>query len=237
MIAHVNCLKCGGVQVSVMMHALDPVSGQRTRRLVNLVLGGSLLAFGAFMVLGGIAVAFTANEPAALLIYSLLGALFLAPGGSQLRKYMGAVKVKQFECTGCGHQWTRLADKKGPAKCPACGEAEVFTDTVTADRKTGKKAAWLNTILWAVFAIVLIGGGLWMAISVWQQGDTGVIRWQAGSTLAGLGFLALGISFGRFGVLKVIEYLTANRAKLLTGHCLACGHEWKQWEGAELQAV
>lgn len=237
MIAQVNCLKCGGVQVSAMTHALDPASGQRTRRLVNLVLGGSLLAFGAFFVLGGIAVAFTAKEPAALLIYSLIGALFLAPGGSQLGKYMGAVKVTQFECAGCGHRWARLAGKKGLAKCPACGEAEVFTDTIAADRKTGKRMAWLPTILWAAFAIVLIGGGLWMALSIWQQGDTGVIRWQAGSTLAGLGFLALGIGLGRFGVLAVIGYFTANRARLLTGHCLACGHEWKQWQGAELQVV
>jgi transcription elongation factor Elf1 len=237
MITQMTCPTCGEAHVSVTTHTLDPVSGKQTRGLVNLVLSGSFLAFGACMALFGILVAFTTNVSGALWIYLPIGVLFLVPGGLQLRKYLRAVKVKQFECAGCGHQWSRLADKRESTKCPACGKAEVFTGTIMADRKTGEKVVLLNTILWAVFAIVVIGGGLWMAISIWQEGDTGVIRWRAGSTLAGLGFLALGIGFGRFGVLAVLRYLMADRAKLLIGHCLACGHEWKQWEGAELQAV
>ena len=65
-----------------------------------------------------------------------------------------------------------------------------------------------------------------MAILTWQEGDSGIIRWQYGSTLAGIGFLSIGIGFGRFGVVGVLEYVKADRVRAPFYRCSSCKHEW-----------
>jgi len=237
MAEQITCLQCGGTQVSVKSRALDPASGKPTVVWLALIAGGGAVAFGACMLLGGIGVAISTKMWAALFLYLGVGALFLVPGALGVRKYLRAVKVREFKCADCGHQWMRLKNAKKAVSCPSCGSTEAFQDTFTANRQNGDRVVLWSTILWGIFAVVLIGGTLWMAIMIWAEGDDGMIRWEYGSTLAGIGVLSTGIAFGRFGVIAVINYFKAERTKLSMGHCLACGYQWKQWAGEELQPV
>lgn len=233
MVDQVKCPECEGFQVSVETQTLDPASGKQFRGSVTIVLVVALLLFGLCMLVGGFGFAISEGLPALLFVYIAIAACFIVPGALQLKKFLRAVTVNQFQCSACDHHWTRRIDEKERIKCPACGETDVLADTITADRKTGNKVNLLVTVLWGIFAIVLIGGGLSMAILAWKEGDTGIIRWTFGSTIAGFAYLAIGISVGRYGVRPVLKYYNADRTKLFKGRCLACKYEWKQWEGEE----
>ena len=111
--------------------------------------------------------------------------------------------------------------------CPKCGGVKGAYSHVLIDKNTQKSAkALLQTIIEGLLGIVLIGGCLWLAIDIWQTGDSSSFRWNYGSTLAGIGVLSLGINFGRFGIATIFEYLRANRAPGTAYRCNQCKNEW-----------
>ena len=112
-------------------------------------------------------------------------------------------------------------------ECPKCQGTKGSTWTGLVDKNTGEPTfGLLLAILWAVLALVTIGGGLWMAISIWQEGDSGFIQWTYGPTIAGFAYLAIGIGIGRYGVNGVREYMAADRVTTSLYKCSGCQHQW-----------
>ncbi len=140
-------------------------------------------------------------------------------------------------------QMSKTDDPKSIAEldspCPKCGGTQGVAHTGLADRKTQAATPSRNmAILTGVWAVIAIGGGLLIAISVWQGGDSWIsgslrMEWESGSFLAGLSFLAIGIFLGRPGVLQVLKYRDAERVETTFYKCKACKH---QWNGLQVQA-
>ena len=121
--------------------------------------------------------------------------------------------------------------------CPKCDGLTGSMQNTILNKKTGKRAPDLViTILWGFMAVLLIGGGIAMAVITWQEGDAGIIQWRYGSTIAGFGFLAFGIGLGRFGVLGVLEYIHAERIAGTIYKCSQCGHEWNDLQANKADA-
>jgi hypothetical protein len=113
--------------------------------------------------------------------------------------------------------------------CPQCGSKMGSKRLTTLDRQTQKPTTTtFEAIFWGIFAIVLIGGSLMIAISIWKEGNSGYIQWQYGSTLAGIGFFAIGIALGRIGVKAILDYRKTDRAEGTYFMCGQCKHEWAE---------
>lgn len=123
--------------------------------------------------------------------------------------------------------------------CPKCGGTQGITRTGLADRNTQAATPSRSVaITMGIWAVITIGGGLLIAISVWQGGDSWIsgsmrFEWESGSFIAGLGFLAVGIFLGRPGVTQVLQYQNADRVETTFYKCTGCKHEWN---GLQAQA-
>ena len=113
--------------------------------------------------------------------------------------------------------------------CPQCNSKMGLTRHTTLDRQTQKPTTTtFQAFLWGIFAVILIGGSLMIAIPVWMEGDSGYIQWKYGSTLAGIGFLSFGIAFGSIGIKAVLDYKNTDRVNGVCYVCGQCKHEWAE---------
>lgn len=112
--------------------------------------------------------------------------------------------------------------------CPKCAGTEGFTKTTTVDRETGKPVQGMS-LFWG-FASLAIGGVLvWLGLSLWAN----PIRVPAGTSMnisSPLYYLGFGVLFLSGGIPTIINFLRADKVKLFTYKCGACGHQWERRE-------
>jgi ssDNA-binding Zn-finger/Zn-ribbon topoisomerase 1 len=163
-----------------------------------------------------------------MLVFAALAWFF---GIRMLKGYYGAPKIRQGECLNCRNtwtEWTGIVGQKAVGQfCPQCGKQEVFSNEYKANIDTQKPISaifsWAGLLLGVFFGV----GAVIMAIVTWTGGDDGFIQWQYGSTIAGLGFLAMSYFLGG-GLIR--EGLKIFRAKLKRDYdCAACRNSWSQW--------
>lgn len=115
-------------------------------------------------------------------------------------------------------------------KCPYCNYEQAVMTEVMVDKNTGEQIPSTPTMILLILATVIcFGFGITMAILAWSVGDDGVIRFVAGSTIAGLAYLSIGISFGIYPLKKVIAYFKADREMTDVYHCEGCKQRWNKY--------
>lgn len=115
-------------------------------------------------------------------------------------------------------------------KCPFCGGDRGIVESGTVNKKTGKQISSLFGVIgWGLLSVLIIGVFLLMAILAWTKTDNLIIQWTFGSTLAGIGYLSVGIIFGRFPAMKVLEYLRADRVITEVFRCNICKKKWSEY--------
>ncbi|CAG1013101.1 hypothetical protein ANRL4_04839 [Anaerolineae bacterium] len=222
-----NCPKCGSGNVRQKAIVMDSKSGKRIR-----LRSGSVWTFlGALMILA--AFAMSSIDSGAMWLYGIPGAVFMVIGVPSINKYFRGLKVLKNTCSACGNEWAQKRDATPSAEtCIHCGKSEVLVSPGTYDRKSQKELVGSQTSSFIIIgvALLIVGGALLLAINIWQEGDNGIIRWNYGSTLAGVGILALGIGLARAVALPGIGYLAADKSKMFTYRCIVCNKEWKRLE-------
>ena len=129
----------------------------------------------------------------------------------------------------------KFSKVKSEVKCPACGSMKSASYNGLVDKKTESLTPSLvEAIVWALYALFFIGGILWVAILIWEGGDTGIVQWQFGSILAGLALFAFGFSFGLMGVVKVLAYIGADQVRTPIYKCNGCGKQWYQLQNKDV---
>lgn len=114
--------------------------------------------------------------------------------------------------------------------CPSCGGVKGSSQTALVDRNTGEPVmGQLGALILGALGLAIIAGALALAISVWQGGNDGIIRWNYGSTLAGFGFLALGLGLGSTLVSPAFQAFQADRAKTILYRCAVCSTQWNEF--------
>jgi drug/metabolite transporter (DMT)-like permease len=225
-----NCPKCGSDNVQRKAAVVDGKSGKPIRPRAAII-GGLLTFVGACLILGGIAI--SRQIPDALWLYVILGAIFCVPGVLGLSNYLRGIKTIKSTCGACGHQWAQKRDATPSGEpCIHCGKPDVLVKTSTVDRKTKAElvGGQFSSLVVSGIALLIVVGALLFALDVWRTGNSGIIRWTYGSTVAGLGILALGLGLARAIAVAPYRYFTADRAAMFTYMCIACGQDWKRLE-------
>jgi hypothetical protein len=98
------------------------------------------------------------------------------------------------------------------------------------DKNTGEQVPSTPLMILLILAtLICFGFGITMAILAWSVGDDGVIRFVAGSTIAGLAYLSIGISLGIYPLKRVIAYFKADREKTEVFLCEGCKGKWNKY--------
>ena len=116
-----------------------------------------------------------------------------------------------------------------PEGCPYCHHDQGIATRVMVDKRTGEKLpSMLATILMGIAAIIWFGGCTALAILAWMEGDDGIIQFAAGSTIAGLAYLAMGISGAAYLVRRVMAFIKADREMTEMYYCPGCNRKWNK---------
>ncbi len=97
-------------------------------------------------------------------------------------------------------------------KCPACEKTVVGGGFTTVDRRTGKKAPGLGTLL---FGIVCLAAAAFMLVLV-------IINWDD-PVVPGQSYIFYPIILLVGGIPTTYAYLKADRIKIMTYKCASCG--------------
>ncbi len=62
-----------------------------------------------------------------------------------------------------------------------------------------------------------------------MQGDNGIIQFYAGSTIAGLAYLAMGITGTSYLARKVITFIKSDKELTDVYHGAGCNRKWKKY--------
>jgi hypothetical protein len=118
-------------------------------------------------------------------------------------------------------------------KCPRC-TGQIGTEEMTKlDQHTNKRSrTFALAILWGVLGGLFIVLCLVAAISIWVEGDDGIIQWAYGSTIAGLGVTVVGFGLGGAGLRYAWEYKTTERVDGVAFSCSTCKFKWEHPLGA-----
>ncbi len=112
-------------------------------------------------------------------------------------------------------------------KCPVCQGQVGTEEAMMLEKGTNKKGISLAyTILAAVLGGIVGLILAIMAISVWAEGDDGIIRWAYGSTIAGAGILVVGFAMIGWGVEAVMRYRKVERVAGKRFRCSQCKFMW-----------
>jgi len=104
----VECPNCGSFEIRSKAMTIDRKSGKRIHPVLRWIIGGALAAFGACMMLLGIPMMEYGAE--VLLVYGLLGSLFLVPGVILIIRHLRTDKAKltEYRCRECNYKWKRM---------------------------------------------------------------------------------------------------------------------------------
>lgn len=111
------------------------------------------------------------------------------------------------------------------ATCPVCGKTKFSRELAVIDRRTGKKAAGVGTL---IFGIVLVAIAVFLIVLI-------VPLWND-RTVPGRQYVYLPVVLLVGGVPIIISYLIADRVKKIITSCASCGKTITQDEigGANL---
>jgi len=117
-----------------------------------------------------------------------------------------------------------------PEGCPYCNHDHGTAIQVMVDKHTGEKLpSKLGTILMGIAAVIWFGLCTAMSVLAWMEGDNGIIQFYAGSTIAGLAYLAMGISGASYLARKVTAFLKADRELTEVYNCSGCNRKWNKY--------
>jgi len=117
-----------------------------------------------------------------------------------------------------------------PEGCPYCHHDQGTGMRVMVDKRTGDKLpSLLGTILMAIAAVLCFGLGTAVAILAWMEGDDGIIQFAAGSTIAGLAYLSMGVVGGGYLARKVIAFAKADKELTELYYCPGCNRKWNKY--------
>ena len=117
-----------------------------------------------------------------------------------------------------------------PEGCPYCHYDHGTATRVMVDKRTGEKLpSLLFTILMGIAGVLWFGGCTTMAILAWMTGDDSVIQFYAGSTIAGLAYLSIGIVGGSYLARKVIAFIKADKELTELYYCPGCNRKWNKY--------
>ncbi len=211
-----KCPMCNNLKIKTHTLVFDLKSGKPINVVTRLIFGGALTLFGGYASLAGFTL--LSVEPVLVLVFLFIGSLFAVPGIRMLVGYFRGTRVEYLTCTSCGHKWYQIKDHKSAIKCPVCEKPEVVSTVNIIDGKTRSVISLyyrLGLFIGIPAGIILLFGGVWSAFNL---GITGLQYTCFSFVLAMFGF---GIAISYFQIIKV---------KVFGYKCLACGHNWKQWE-------
>jgi len=117
-----------------------------------------------------------------------------------------------------------------PEGCPFCNHEQGTAMRVMVNKRTSEKLpSKLGTILMGAAAVIWFGLCTAMSILAWGEGDNGIIQFYAGSTIAGLAYLAMGITGASYLARKVIAFIKADKELTDVYHCAGCNRKWNKY--------
>jgi len=113
-------------------------------------------------------------------------------------------------------------------RCPVCGKTEFSRELTVIDRRTGKKAVGLGTLIFGIVLVVIALFLIVLIVSLWND-----------RTVPGRQYIYLPIVLLIGGVPIIISYLSADRVKKIITMCASCGKTITQdeIEGANLAGL
>ncbi len=109
-------------------------------------------------------------------------------------------------------------------KCPDCGKTEIAGKLATIDRRTGKKAPGLGTL---IFGIVLLAAAVFLFVLV-------IINW-GDPVVPGQKYLMYPIILLVGGIPAIYAYWRADRIREMAYKCGSCGMAFNQHDLVQKQ--
>ncbi len=104
-------------------------------------------------------------------------------------------------------------------KCPHCGKTGITGQPTTIDRRTGKKAAGLGTL---IFGIVLLAVAVFLFVLI-------IINWDD-PIVPGQNYIYLLLPLLAGAITAISSYLRADRIERITYKCPSCGKTFSEDE-------